>query len=232
MNSTGNTMKKLLILSSALTLSGLSLAQEVGRVVSSTPIVQQVGQPRNACTTEQVSVQQPKSGAGALMGGIAGGALGNAVGGGGGKAAATMIGIMGGAILGDTIEGQPMAQTQNVQRCSLQTFYENRTVAYDVVYEFAGKQYSVQMPNDPGPSVQLQISPVGASAQGASPQAATTYQQSVYSQPTTIVVTQESYPTYPVYERRPYYRPISLNFGYGYWGGGYGGYGGHRGHRR
>jgi uncharacterized protein YcfJ len=221
-------MKKLLILSSALALSGLSLAQEVGRVVSSTPIVQQVGQPRNVCTIEQVTVQQPKSGAGALMGGIAGGAIGNAVGGGGGKAAATMIGIMGGAILGDSIEGQPMAQTQNVQRCSTQTFYENRTVAYNVVYEFAGKQYSVQMPNDPGPTVQLQISPVGAIQQGGAPQTAATYPQPVYTQPTTIVVTQETYP-YPVYERRPYYPPISLNLGYGYWGGGYGG---HRGHWR
>lgn len=222
-------MKKFLLLSAALLSCGLTMAQELGRVISSTPIVQQVGQPRNVCTTEQVSVQQPKSGAGALMGGIAGGAIGNAVGGGGGKAAATMIGIMGGAILGDTIEGQPMAQTQNVQRCSMQTFYENRTVAYNVVYEFAGKQYSVQMPKDPGPTVQLQISPVGASTQGVAPQAATTYQQPVYTQPTTIVVTQESYPTYPVYERRPYSPPISLNLGYGYWGGGYGG---HRGHWR
>jgi uncharacterized protein YcfJ len=220
-------MKKLLLFSAVLSVSSLSLAQEVGRVISSTPVVQQIGQPRNVCTIEQVYVPQAKSGAGALMGGIAGGAIGNAIGGGGGKAAATMIGIMGGAILGDSIEGQPMAQTRNMQRCSTQTFYENRTVAYNVVYEFAGKQYSVQMPNDPGPVVQLQISPVGASTQGISPQAATTYQQPVYTQPSTMVVTQEAYPTYPVYEVRPYYPPISLNLGYGYWGGGYGGRHGH-----
>ena len=221
-------MKKLLLLSAALISCELSMAQELGRVISSTPIVQQVGQPRNVCTTEQVFVQQPKSGAGALMGGITGGVMGNAIGGGSGKAAATMIGIMGGAILGDNIEGQPMAQTQNVQRCSTQTFYENRTVAYNVVYEFAGKQYSVQMPYDPGPTVQLQISPVGASQQGLAPQAETTYQQPVYSQPSAIVVTDETYP-YPIYERRTYYPPINLNFGYGYSGGGYGG---HRGHWR
>ena len=217
-------MKKLLLLSATLLSCGLTMAQEVGRVLSSTPIVQQVGQPRNVCTTEQVSIQQPKSGAGALMGGIAGGAMGNAIGGGGGKAAATMIGIMGGAILGDNIEGQPMAQTKNVQRCSMQTFYENRTVAYNVVYEFAGKQYSVQMPNDPGPTVQLQISPVGASMQGVPPTAPVTYQNPVYAQPTTVVVTQQDY---PVYVQRPYYPPISLNLGYGYWGGGYGGHNGH-----
>ena len=220
-------MKKLILFSAVLLTSGLSQAQDFGRVLSSTPIVQQVGQPRNVCTTEQVSVQQPKSGAGALMGGIAGGAVGNAIGGGSGKAAATMIGIMGGAILGDNIEGRPMAQNQNVQRCRMQTFYENRTVAFNVVYEYAGKQYSVQMPNDPGPTVQLQISPVGAISQGVTPQAATTYQQPIYAQPTAIVMTQEAY---PVYEQRPYYPPISLNLGYGYWGGE--GRGGHRGHWR
>lgn len=162
-------MKTLLILSVATLACGLIAAQEVGRVISTTPIVSQVGQPRNVCTTEQVAVQQQKSGAGALMGAIAGGAMGNAVGGGAGKAAATMIGIMGGAIVGDNIEGAPMAQTQNVQRCSTQTFFENRTVAYNVVYEYAGKQYSVQMLSDPGPTVQLQISPVGAIAQGSPP---------------------------------------------------------------
>jgi uncharacterized protein YcfJ len=223
-------MKKLILFSAALFTSGLSFAQDIGRVISATPIVQQIGQPRNVCTTEQISVQQPKSGAGALLGGIAGGAIGNATGGGSGKAAATMFGIMGGVILGDNIEGQPMAQTQNVQRCSLQTFYENRTVAYNVVYKYAGKQYSVQMPNDPGTTVQLQISPVGASTQGVPANAAATYQPPIYAQPTTIVMTQETYPTYPVYERRTYYPPFSLNFGYGYWGGSYGGHRGHRGY--
>ena len=208
-------MKRLLLLSAALLTSGLSQAQEVGRVISSTPIIQQVGQPRQVCTTEQVAVQQPKSGAGALFGAIAGGAIGHAVGGGAGNAAATAIGAFGGAIVGDNIEGQSAAQLQNVQRCSTQTFFENRTVAYNVVYEYAGKQYAVQMPSDPGPTVQLQISPVGANPPAA-------YTQ----QPATIVVTQ---PAYPVYAPRLYYPPVSLNFGYGYWGGGYGGhYPGHR----
>ena len=128
----------LILLGVVVPLDKVGLAQDFGRVISATPIIQQVGQPRNVCTTEEVSVKQPKSGAGALMGGIAGGALGNAIGGGSGKAAATMIGIMGGAILGDNIEGQPMDQTRSVQRCSMQTFYENRTIAFNVVYEYAG----------------------------------------------------------------------------------------------
>jgi len=218
-------MKKLLVLSAALITGGMCLAQEVGRVISSTPILQQVGQPRNVCTTEQIVVQQPKSGAGALMGAIAGGAVGNAIGGGSGQVAATMLGILGGAIVGDNIEGQPMAQVQNVQRCSMQTVYENRTVGYNVVYEYAGKQYSVQMPSDPGPTVQLQITPVGANLPGVSSTGANTYQQPIYTQPATVVVAQQPY---PVYVRPGYYPPISVNLGYTYWRGAHGGHYGYR----
>lgn len=141
--------------------SGISAqADEIGRVISSTPIIQQVAVPRQVCSTDQVVVPSQKSGAGAAMGAIAGGAVGNSIGQGSGRAAATMLGIFGGAILGDKIEGPGQAEVRNVQNCSQQMFYENRTMAYNVVYEFAGKQYTVQMPNDPGPTVRLQVTPV------------------------------------------------------------------------
>lgn len=107
-------MKSLLLLTVVAAVSTTALAQEVGRVISSTPIIQQVGVLRQVCTTEQVAVQQPKSGAGAVMGAIAGGAMGNAVGGGSGRAAATMLGIFGGAVLGDRVKGGPPSQLQNV----------------------------------------------------------------------------------------------------------------------
>jgi uncharacterized protein YcfJ len=158
-----NTMKKLLLLSTALIAAGAALAQEVGRVISATPLIQHVGVPRQVCTNETVAVQTQKSGAGALIGAIAGGAMGNAIGGGNGKAAATMLGLVGGAMLGDQMEGAPQGQSQQVQRCSVQSYFENRTVGYNVVYEFSGRRYSVQMPQDPGPTIRLQISPVGSS---------------------------------------------------------------------
>ena len=193
--------------------SGLCAAQELGRVVSSTPVMQQVGVPRQVCTTEQVVVQQPRSGAGALMGAIAGGAVGNAIGNGSGRAAATMLGIMGGAIVGDRVEGAPPAQLQNVQRCGMQTFFESRVVAYNVVYDYAGRHHSVQMANDPGPTLQLQINPVGASAPVV---AAPNYAQPVYGQAApTVVMT----PAVPYgYYGRPYYPPLAveLDFGRGY----------------
>ena len=212
-------MTKLFLAAIALCATGVSMAQEAGRVLSSTPVVQQVGVPRQVCTTEQVEVQTPNSGAGAALGAIAGGALGNASGGhGAGRAAATVIGVIGGAMVGNRIEGTPDIQTQNMQRCSVQTFFENRTVAYNVVYEYAGRQYSVQMPNDPGPTIALQVSPVGANTQAQAP-SVVQQQPPVYVQPAQVVVTRQYY---PYYYPTPLFAPLSLNFGFDYGGHGHG----------
>ncbi len=161
--------------------AGTASAQELARVISSTPVVQQVGVPRQACSSEQVVVQPAKSGAGALMGAVAGGAVGNAVGGGSGRALATVIGVIGGALMGDRVEGSPSPQVQHVQNCRMQTFMESRVVAYNVRYEYAGKQYSVQLPQDPGPTLRIQVSPVIGSP-GTAP-GATLQPQPVYPPP-------------------------------------------------
>lgn len=203
-------MKNVLLVPFVLLTSGLVGAQELGQVISSTPVLQQVAIPRQVCNIEQVAVQQPKSGAGAVMGAVAGGAVGNAVGNGGGRAAATVLGILGGAMIGDRIEGAPQTQMQNMERCTTQTFYENRAVAYNVVYEYAGKQYSVQMPNDPGPTIQLQVMPVGMSEP---PPSAPMYVQPTYVQPSYGVIAP---PVYPSYYNRPYYPPSVIEFDYRY----------------
>ncbi len=183
-------MKKPLLLIAALAASSLGFAQEVGRVISATPVVEQVGVPRNVCSVEQVQVQQRNSGAGAVMGAIAGGAMGNAIGNGGGRAVATMVGLMGGAILGDRIEGNAYPQVQNVQRCITQTYYENRTVAYNVVYDYAGQRYQTQMPQDPGPIIRLNVSPVGASVMPEAPMRNVMYDEPVriVAQPPVMVM--------------------------------------------
>ena len=213
-------MKKNLLLSLALITSGVAFAQEVGRVISATPVIQQVSVPRQVCTSEQVAVHQPKSGAGALMGPIAGGAMGNAVGGGSGKAAATMIGIIGGAALGDGVEGLPGAQLQAVQRCTTQNFFENRPVAYNVVYEFGGKQYSVQMSNDPGPTLQLQVTPFSSTSQMAPQLRTVSYAQPVYQQQTYGASEPQVYYAYPgYYYSQPNYVPMAALMGAGIWFG-------------
>ncbi len=228
-------MKKIIFLAVLSGTAALCGAQEMGRVISSTPVISQTGVPRQVCTTQAVPVQSQRSGGGAVIGAIAGGAMGNAVGGGEGRALATMIGLVGGAILGDRIEGQGPTQTQNVQSCTTQTFYENRTTAYNVVYEYAGKQYSVQMPNDPGQFVRLQITPVGVSAPQPPVSNNTTYiqpdqgqaviSQQVITQPViqpVYIATVAPTVVYPAYYARPYYPPIGVNLNLGWSNGNYG----------
>jgi uncharacterized protein YcfJ len=167
--STLSTSVTLALGTAAFCLAAPVSAQEVGRVISSTALISQVSTPRQVCAQEVVQVQNQtpatKSGAGAVIGAVAGGAVGNSVGQGNGRALATILGVIGGAFVGDRVEGgspgQVTTSQQTVNRCNTQNFIENRTTGYQVVYEYAGKQYSVQMPQDPGPTIQLQVAPVG-----------------------------------------------------------------------
>ena len=106
-------MKKLLLVSGLAVISGLALAQEVGKVISSTPVTREVGVPQRQCA--------------------------------------------------------PDARTDDA--CRSVTNFEKRTIGYTVVYEYAGKQYTTQLPDDPGATVMLQISPAGASRSTALPMA-------------------------------------------------------------
>ncbi|MBC7435321.1 MAG: glycine zipper 2TM domain-containing protein [Bdellovibrionales bacterium] len=226
-----NTVLFSAIVLSLSTAATTAQADEMGRVLSTTPVMQQVAVPRQVCNSAQVATPSGPSGAGLAMGAVAGGFLGNQVGQGSGRAAATALGLLGGAILGNNIEGNRGTQVQNVQQCTTQTFYETRTVGYNVLYEYAGKQYTVQMPNDPGPYVRLQITPVGSgSMMGPTSQAEPAYVQpapvqAVYSQPAYVQQITYVQPAVvyggPAYYR-PYYSPVgsSLNLGYTqYYGG-------------
>lgn len=206
-------------------------ASETARVISSTPVIQQVAVPRQVCSQQPVVVEGPRtSGAGSVIGAIAGGLLGNTIGHGGGRAAATALGVMGGALVGNSVEAQGSpGYVQNAQACTTQTTYENRTVAYNVTYEYNGQQYTVQMPQDPGPTLRLQVSPVGAAGappvEYASP--APVYQPVYQDVPQAFIINQQPVVVpgtvvYPAAYYRPYYPPvgISLNLGYsrGYYG--------------
>jgi uncharacterized protein YcfJ len=215
-------------------------AQEVGRVISSTPVIQQVAVPRQVCSAQPVVVQQPSSGGGALVGAIVGGLLGNTIGHGMGRAAATGVGIVAGAAVGDGIEGRGN-YAQAAPQCSTQTYYENRTVAYNVQYEYAGKQYNVQLPYDPGQTIRLQLTPVGAGSAppdtagmpGPGPAAAPPMvvappmvQSQPVGQPVARIIAAPTPMAYPAYYTPAYYEPayraplfyppigVSLNFGY------------------
>jgi len=177
-------MKKHLLLSVALVSTGLCLAQEIAQVISSTPILQQVGVPRQVCSTETTSAGKPQSGTGAAVSG--------------------------------RVESGSAAQGQSTQRCDMQTFYENRPVAYNVVYEAGGKQYSVQLPNDPGPTLLLQVGPASAAAPMTPPPVTVSYAQPMVQQPVYVVPAPVVYPGY--YEPN-YFLPFALGLGFGVWGG-------------
>lgn len=218
-------------------------AQETGRVISSTPVIQQMAVPRQVCSAQPVMVQQQSgtSGGGAVIGSIVGGLAGSQIGGGSGRAAATALGVIGGALLGNSMEGNQAhaAQVQNVQQCTTQTFYENRTTGYHVRYEFNGREYNVQLPYDPGPTIRLQVTPVGATeplrgeglafAEGAVPAVPATVATTAFVAGAAPVVMPPSavYPIYPAYAYRPYYAypPVPFSFSLGYVGG-------HRHHHR
>jgi len=166
-------MKKLFLLCAALAFAGVSQAQDVARVISSTPIVKKVGVPRQVCSTDQ--------------------------------------------------------SADRTTQCSTQTFYENRPVGYNVVYEFGGKQYAVELPSDPGPTLQLQITPVNAGA-SSQPVQVVTYVQPVQpvqplAEPPVYVVPAPA--VYPGYYEPNYFWPFAFGLSFGLLGGIHGGHGGH-----
>ena len=261
-------MKKVPVISSviatallaALPVLPASAMDIMARVISSTPVVQQVAVPRQVCNNQQYLTEAPRSGGGALLGALIGGVAGNAIGSGGGRAAATALGLFGGAVVGDRVEGGGAQQVQNVQQCSTQTYYENRPSYYNVVYEYQDQQYNAQMVSDPGLYVRLQVSPVGAvnntsPVQPGQPQALqqqqqqdpmpveqgyvvqSSVQQPFYGQPiyTQPVYAQPPivYQNAPAYYGRPYYGPSFAPIGLSLNFGYSRGYGhGHRGHWR
>lgn len=152
-------MKTLVVMTLAAATGTVALAQEQGRVLSATPITQQVAVPQQVCNDQTVAVAPRSTGAGAVIGAIAGGVLGNAIGGGGGRAAATAVGAVGGAMLGNQAESYGPAQYQNVRQCGTQTFYRNQTVGYDVVYEYRGRNYTTQTSTPPGDWIALSVQP-------------------------------------------------------------------------
>src|SRR5512133_655084 len=87
--------------------SPAAVFQDNARVLRVAPRVEQVSSPQEECYMEvepgapPQTAGQRRSLGGAIVGGLAGGILGNQVGGGNGRPAATAIGAVGGALVGD-----------------------------------------------------------------------------------------------------------------------------------
>lgn len=209
-------MKKQVITALLCITAAGAQAQEVGQVISRTAVYQQVAMPRQTCTTSQPTAQAPNSGGGAVLGAITGGVIGSQLGGRDSKGLTAMVGVIGGAVLGNQIESQgtpPPPQTT----CTTQTVYENRLTGYHVVYEYAGKQYNVQLPQDPGPTIPLQVTPLAAprsEAPANTVMTPTVPPVTVVTEPRVVYVPAPVYRSYP-----PIYTQIDLGWG---WNSGYG----------
>lgn len=167
-----------------------------GRVLSVTPAVEQVAVPRQVCSVQPVVTQSQPSGLGAVIGAVAGGVIGNSIGGGSGRAAATVLGLTGGALLGNQTEANGSTRVQNFQDCRTETSYERRTVGYDVAYEYAGHTYRTRMDSDPGAYVPLDVGVASQRNDAPPSQQAQTYSTSA---PRPGVVVPSGYATAPVY---------------------------------
>jgi uncharacterized protein YcfJ len=161
-------MNKVIVMAALACVAGLSQAAEYGKVISSTPVMQEVLIPQRTCRDEQVEVEQPKNPAGSVIGAVAGGLLGSTMGRGSGNAAATAAGVIVGAVVGDqAANANSGTTTRTERRCSTQQVRSQQLAGYDVVYEYAGKRYTTRMAKDPGDSIPLQISPIGSAVSSA-----------------------------------------------------------------
>ncbi|AGX87232.1 glycine zipper 2TM domain-containing protein [Candidatus Symbiobacter mobilis] len=143
--------------------TGCAAAQETGVVLSSTPIIETITVSREVCTTTEEWVARPKTGAGAAAGAVLGGVLAHATARGRDRATTTMLGVMGGAVLGDQLE-RTTTEPRSVQRCVLQPELEQRIVGYEVVYRYAGRRHTARLPQAPGATIALTVSPTATLA--------------------------------------------------------------------
>lgn len=225
--------------------SSSAWAVEYGTVISSTQVVASVPVPQRQCTEEQRVYPPRSSGAGALIGAIAGAAIGSSIGSGSGQAAATGLGLVAGSVIGDRIEteGTP-APTQIVQRCRTVTRLEQRTVGYDVVYEYQGVQRTARLAQEPGERIALEVAPVGQvppprgygnNAAPAAPPVVEEYEAD--RPPPQVVYVQPDYRPVPVYAYGWPYPAVGLGvvigprYGWG-WNGPYRHHGRHGRHGR
>ena len=161
---------KPLLFTLTLALAGAVQAQEFNdsaRVLSATPVYEQVNSPRRECWTEyrETSRREQRGGnniGGAIVGGVVGGLLGNQVGGGHGKEVATAGGAIAGAIIGNQVQTRDDYRRDDdhyrpVDRCSNRDQWERRLTGYEVRYEYRGHTYQSFMQRDPGERIPVRV---------------------------------------------------------------------------
>lgn len=156
---------------------------DTARVRAANPQYENVSVPRNECTSQWVTEQQPVAASrnygGLALGGVAGAVLGHQVGGGRGRDAATAVGAVVGALAGEHFANQnnwgggyqqaSQPQQRQVQNCRTVNDVQSRLTGYQVEYEYRGQVYSTVTRENPGRTlpVRVSVAPVGGEFQGA-----------------------------------------------------------------
>lgn len=148
-------------------------------VVSSVPVYQTVSEPQQQCWTETVTTyEQDRSLGGIVLGGVTGGLLGNTIGQGNGRVASTVVGAVIGAAVGDHLANRhnaTVAVTRPVQQCQTVQRYRQVLTGYQVTYNYNGRNTTIPMPYDPGPSVPVEVGVAGPAAEPVVVNAPLTY---------------------------------------------------------
>lgn len=137
--------------------------RERAKVVSSTPVYEQINEPRRECWTEYESREVYRNGnntGGAILGAVVGGLVGSTVGKGNGKVAAAAVGAATGAVVGDrwSDRGGYGYEERPVERCRVTDNHRQEVVGYDVTYRYNGRNYTTRLPYDPGEWLNLNVS--------------------------------------------------------------------------
>ena len=111
-----------------------------------------VGPPEQRCWMERREFTGNANVPGAIAGAVIGGILGHQIGGGRGQDIATAGGAVAGAAIGSNVGRDGGVYSQDVQRCSDVSRYDNPDY-WDVTYEFRGHEHRVQMSAPPGPTI-------------------------------------------------------------------------------
>ena len=211
----------------ALVLGGACVAAaaaEFATVVSATPVSAAVPVLRQKCFDSQALVQTQPSGAGALLGAIAGGVIGHNLGSGFGRAAATGVGAITGSVIGNQVEANATPPLDvPVRRCRSVTRTEERVLGYDVMYEVAGQRYSTRMARDPGRQfeVTMQSADAGGASVPAPADASLMAAAAPAPTPTPVYYQPVPGPVYYDYATAPPLVYVAPFIGFGYYGGGY-----------
>ena len=170
----------LLALATLSAVAAPALANNFGdraRVVSVQQVHERIPVKREECWNDRVRSYENRTvtrsdtgaaiGPGTVLGAIIGGVAGHQVGSGRGNDVATAAGAVVGGIVGNQVDRQngPGAVTEtqrvpverNVERCRVVEEVREAVVGYDVRYEYAGRQFTTRMPQDPGRFVRVRV---------------------------------------------------------------------------